>query len=122
MKLGYIKARNAAFKRQHGCCDYCGLLMWQQNPSELTSRFPITARQAMGRQCTAEHLHARCDGGSNAATNIAAACAVCNRRRHACKCPPSALQHRARVRARVLQGRWHDASLLANLPPPRFPT
>ena len=120
MKL-FIKLRDAACERQHGCCCYCGLLMWQQTATELTSRFPITARQAKGLQCTAEHLHARCDGGSNAASNIAAACVFCNRRRHACKCPRSALQYRAKVRARVLQGRWRDASLLANLPPPCFP-
>ena len=115
------RARALAFQRQQGCCNYCGMLMWLNNPNEIKSQFPITARQANILQCTSEHLRARCDGGGDEASNIAASCRCCNHRRHARKTAPSHEDYREMVRARVLQRRWHCDSIFARLPPPRFP-
>ena len=65
-----------AFNRQGGKCFYCGLRMWlnsQKGPSLL--------------RCTAEHLKARSEGGSDGPSNIVAACWHCNHTRHKCKHP-----------------------------------
>ncbi len=58
--------RKRAFERQGGCCHYCGVRMWLVTPDEL----PVARRSAAAvakLRCTAEHLVAQCDGGTNAA-------------------------------------------------------
>lgn len=100
-------ARTSAFNRQNGCCFYCGFAMWQDNPKEFAKQHGLTAAQARHFQCTAEHLVARQDGGSNARQNIAAACLICNSRRHKRSgCAPAAEQYRAMVVKRVMVGGW----------------
>ena len=59
-------------------------------------------------RCTAEHLRARRDGGRDAAANIAAACWLCNKRRHTRKHAPAPEIYRRLVRNRVSRKRWHD--------------
>ncbi|WP_431312814.1 HNH endonuclease [Roseateles agri] len=79
--------------------------MWRTSPHEL----PVPSRRAAAfLQCTAEHLIARCDGGTDVASNVVAACWRCNRTRHARRWPPSADTYRAEVRRRVARGGWHD--------------
>lgn len=115
------RPRQLAYERQQGCCYYCGMPMWLRSAGELTSRFSLSDRQAELLRCTAEHLHARRDGGGNAQSNIAAACLYCNRGRHARKRPPSPEQFSNFVRSRILRARWHSDSLLKCLPLPFFP-
>ena len=57
------RPRQLAYERQQGCCYYCGMPMWLRSAGELTSRFSLSDRQAELLRCTAEHLHARRDGG-----------------------------------------------------------
>jgi len=57
------KYRQSAARAQQGLCFYC--------------------HQLMGNDVTAEHLHARQDGGTDRRSNIVAAHRACNQRRHA---------------------------------------
>jgi len=50
--------------------------------------YRLTLRQAKSFRCTAEHLMAKRDGGSDDQENIVAACWVCNHTRHRRKRPP----------------------------------
>lgn len=56
------KHRSSAAKAQQGLCIYCC--------------------QPLGKRATAEHLRARCDGGTDRRDNIAAAHGRCNQGRH----------------------------------------
>ncbi len=113
--------RQLAYERQQGCCYYCGMPMWLRSADEILSRFDLTERQAKLLRCTAEHLLARCDGGDDAQSNIAAACHYCNRGRHARKRPLSPEKYSNLVRSRVMRRGWHSDSLLKLLPAPHFP-
>ncbi|MCB1768257.1 MAG: HNH endonuclease [Candidatus Competibacteraceae bacterium] len=86
--------------------------MWLKNADELTAEYGVKASTVVGLQCTAEHLVARQDGGANAADNIVAACKTCNGRRHRKAVPLSPENHRRRVRARILGGKWHPQALV----------
>ncbi|WP_447751601.1 HNH endonuclease [Pseudomonas nicosulfuronedens] len=101
--------RTKAFQRQAGRCTYCGCPMWQSSPEHFAQQHQVTRKQASAFRCTAEHLHARCDGGTDAAGNIAAACYWCNSRRHQAKRPLSPEAYRAKVQQRMGKGRWHAA-------------
>ncbi|HSH88348.1 MAG TPA: HNH endonuclease [Ramlibacter sp.] len=90
--------RTRASQRQEGRCHYCALLMLEGGPPN----HPLA--------CTAEHLIARRDGGSNAAANIVAAHRFCNRHRHTPRNPRTPEQHRAFVQMRVSKGRWFPDS------------
>ena len=92
--------------------------MWQASPDELKP-LGLRARSAAPLRCTAEHLVAQQDGGKNVAGNIAAACWLCNTRRHKRKSPPPPDAYRAFVQRRLAKGKWHPpkvARLLA-IPP-----
>lgn len=95
--------RTAAFHAQAGRCYYCGLPMWLASPSEPGPE----ASKAYSAQCTAEHLVARQDGGKDLASNIVAACCLCNQRRHqrsaGALAPDS---YRAWVQRQVAKGKW----------------
>jgi hypothetical protein len=88
----YIRHRRAAFIEQDRCCYYCERRMWWSSPGELGPRLDLNLK------CTAEHLHARCDGGSNSRANIVAACLRCNAGRHAVPQPLDAHSYRTQVR------------------------
>lgn len=98
--------RTEAFHAQRGLCCYCGLPMWQTSPDELKP-FGLRARTAAPLRCTAEHLIAQQDGGKDVARNIAAACWLCNTRRHKRKSPPPPDAYRAFVGRRMAKGKWH---------------
>lgn len=87
------KLRDYAYNRQDGKCWYCDCAM-------------RPASDPSPRRCTAEHLHARCDGGKDVPQNIVAACWLCNNRRHRRKAPKTPEDYRNFVRERVAQGRW----------------
>ena len=56
--------RKAVYKRDNGCCVYCGI------------SFEKTKRQ--GIPMTLDHVHPRELGGSNQINNLVTACLVCN--------------------------------------------
>lgn len=102
--------------RQNGRCFYCGLpAVPAANLSHFARRNGLNLAQATALQCTAEHLHARCDGGEDAPLNIAAACATCNHRRHRMRPAPEPDRYRAIVQQQMANGVWHKHSLLRNL-------
>jgi hypothetical protein len=68
-------------------------------------------RQTRHLRCTAEHLKARADGGSDRSDNIVAACIYCNLRRHRPRSPLSPPEYQAHVRRRMQQGKWLAAVL-----------
>jgi hypothetical protein len=107
--------RRIAFSRQSARCYYCKLPMWLGHPGSFPARYGLTPKEANFLQCTAEHLVARSDGGSDNPSNVVAACAHCNRKRHSRRKPlePEALKRL--VDRRIGQGRWHVATLHSKL-------
>jgi 5-methylcytosine-specific restriction endonuclease McrA len=61
--------------------------MWQEGKKKFAEKYGISELAATRFQCTAEHLKARSDGGSNDTNNIVAACYFCNHTRHTRKNP-----------------------------------
>lgn len=96
------RLRTLAFHAQQGRCYYCSRSMWLHSPDELGLR----KRSSLPRQCTAEHLIARQDGGKDAIENVVAACWLCNQRRHRRKRQRGANDYRAFVQRRIASGRW----------------
>lgn len=106
------EARQKAYKQQTGRCYYCGCPMWTNNDIEkFAKKYSISTEQAKKLQCTAEHLVARCDGGSNEQSNIVAACYFCNQNRHKQKKPPVPLEYKKHVKNRIKTGKWFDQAL-----------
>ena len=103
-----VKNRERAFKAQNGRCYYCQCAMWRPDERDIFCKhFALTKRQARGLQCTAEHVIARCDGGTDAAINIVAACARCNFLRHARKRALPSPCFKDHVTKRIQLGGWH---------------
>lgn len=77
-----------AYNRQNGRCFYCHWPMWERafEPQEdaikrinaVRSHKTDPTANLQGFECTAEHLERRADDGSDARTNIVAACLDCN--------------------------------------------
>lgn len=105
------KPRLDAFKNQAGLCYYCKSPMWLNGVECFATKHAISISAAFRFQCTAEHLTARCDGGSNRKKNIVAACLFCNKKRHQRKIPPAPLKYRALIQRRLKQGKWHPKEL-----------
>lgn len=100
------KKRHNAATRQDFRCYYCGLPMWEKDPHSFAEQYILTSKQAQLLLCTAEHLRARSDGGSDGDENIAAACQFCNKHRHIGKSPKPPEQFRVYVHARMQKGAW----------------
>ena len=102
MSKSLQRSRQLAFNRQGGKCFYCGLPMClngQSGPPQL--------------RCTAEHLKARSEGGSDTPSNIVAACWHCNYTRHKCKHPLDPQSYRDKVRRRMDRGAWFPTHVMA---------
>lgn len=112
MATALVSSRSHAHSTQSGRCIYCGAPMWSQSPEQFASRHGISLADARRFQLTAEHLIARSEGGSDAKSNIAAACLYCNHKRHQRKTPPDPLAYQALVQRRIAKGKWHPAHLL----------
>jgi hypothetical protein len=61
---------------------------------------------------TAEHLHARQDGGVDSQFNIVAAHVVCNQCRHRAKRPKSPTEYANRVKSRLAKRKWFNGKEL----------
>ena len=107
--------RQIAFSRQSARCYYCKLPMWLGHPGSFPARYGLTLKEAAILQCTAEHLVARSDGGSDDPSNIVAACDHCNKKRHARPIPLEPGPYKRLVDQRMSQGRWHRARLRSKL-------
>jgi hypothetical protein len=105
------KYRLAAFNRQEGHCFYCGLPMWLKHPADFAAKYKISKGDASRFQCTAEHLKARQDGGTDSGKNIVAACWACNKTRHRIPSQPDPTTYRNHVVRRLRAGKWHPRSV-----------
>ncbi|WP_223468100.1 HNH endonuclease [Massilia soli] len=83
--------------------------MWLTGSDDFARSHRLPPRLARYLQCTAEHLMARRDDGSDTVTNVVAACLWCNRMRHQgrAKKAPEALIYKAQVSRLVALRRWH---------------
>lgn len=68
--------RDLAYKRQRGLCYWCKQEMIYRGRGELPRPWNHP------RTLTADHIIRKADGGRTDQTNIVAACAWCNNRRH----------------------------------------
>ena len=96
--------RDRAFKVQNGFCFYC-----QQ---------PMAPAQTVGaiNRCTAEHLRARVDKGTNQQKNIVAACWLCNHDRHAGRSnSPTPAEWATYVRYQVHARKWPTVGLVSRI-------
>lgn len=119
MAKSLIEARQAAYKRQAGLCFYCDCPL-ALDIDLYAQRYGVSASQAKRHKCTAEHLHARCDGGHNGKDNIVAACLFCNCTRHACSRPLDPSNFRMKVQRRMAQHRWHPEYVFTRLLQERY--
>lgn len=102
------KHRNRAFIIQSGLCFYCHQPMWVKDKNSFISKYCIRPKRANLLQCTAEHLKARQDGGSNSRSNIVAACKFCNSRRHKAKKALTPDLYKTHVQNRLAKNNWHQ--------------
>lgn len=106
------KQRHRAAVNQAYRCYYCGMPMWEANPTQFSDRYQISKQQVDHFQCTGEHLLAKCDGGPNSASNIVAACKYCNQARHNDKDPLTAAKYKKKVKSLAKMGQWHTSRIL----------
>lgn len=96
-----------AFERQGGLCIYCGLPMIpREKIDQFSAVATLSAKRLLDVTATAEHLRARCDGGRDTTTNIAAAHRVCNERRHRMRPAPEPSRYADIVRRQMAKGGW----------------
>lgn len=111
-----VQHRFKAFKKQAECCYYCESLMWLKDQKSFAKKHKISMSEAARFQCTAEHLLAQCEGGSNNESNIVAACRFCNMGRHARKKPPVPEKYRQLIQLKLNNGKWHPKAQYHLLP------
>jgi HNH endonuclease len=105
------RLRFRAFSAQNARCYYCNLPMWLgSGASAFSASFGMLGRCGQQFRCTAEHLHARGEGGKDRIGNVVAACSHCNLTRHRRKRPPSPERWRVIQRRRASR-RWLQATL-----------
>ena len=108
MSKSLSKLRARAYSAQGHRCFYCRCFMWLGSADAFCTQFRLKSGQVVGLQCTAEHLVARQDGGTDCRANVVAACRWCNRTRHARPKAMAVDRYSAHVARRVKQGRWHN--------------
>ncbi|WP_200383196.1 HNH endonuclease [Thiococcus pfennigii] len=120
-RMSLLASRYRSYRAQGRRCHYCGAPIWLRDLTGFARLHRLPLELAARLQCTAEHLVARRDGGTDARANIVAACVFCNTRRHARRHPLSASAYRELVARRMAQGKWHPREihqLLRSLPDP----
>ncbi|WP_260178528.1 HNH endonuclease [Paraburkholderia tropica] len=88
--------------------------MWLGSPEPFIDRYNISRAQALQLQCTAEHLCARSDGGTDSQQNIVAACCFCNSGRHAKKVARDPDEHKRHIQRSMARGKWHGSWVFDN--------
>jgi 5-methylcytosine-specific restriction endonuclease McrA len=108
--MGTLKhIRRTKMIAQGGRCYYCGLPIWDEAVGAESGASAAEKLAPKSLRCTAEHLHARSEGGGNQAHNIVAACWYCNTRRHRAKRPLAPEAYRLLVQQRMAAGKWLSA-------------
>lgn len=108
MPTALTKSRLKAYIQQAGLCIYCEQPMWLTDIDTFAKTYQISINQAQCFKCTAEHLEAKQDGGTNTENNIAAACNYCNQKRHKRKTPLDPIAYKKHVLKRLAKGLWHS--------------
>ena len=123
MKRAISRGRKRAFLSQRKHCFYCELPIWntEKERRQLMARHDLTEDAVKSLQCTAEHVQARKDDGTNEEANIVAACLRCNRARHEGGAGTTPLQHRQRVADAMAEGVWHLPEIHRAFATPRQP-
>lgn len=123
MPTTLTKSRFKAYIQQAGLCIYCEQPIWLDDVQEFAKTYQISIKQAKVLKCTAEHLTAKQDGGTDVENNIAAACNYCNQKRHKRKKSLDSISFKNHVMKRQAQGRWHSnvTNRLFGEPSQRFP-
>ncbi len=98
------KIRTEKMKAQSGLCHYCRQPMWSDNLAVFCKRFRLSLKRGAKFRCTAEHLHAKSEGGKDTSKNIVAACWFCNQHRHFSKRPLDPDAFATKVRKRLAAG------------------
>lgn len=98
--------RNSAAHSQNWLCFYGGLPMGGKGSPHAKAVSSDKKRLLV----TAEHLHARQNGGEDSKINVAAAHTLCNGRRHRRKMPMSPMEFVAYVRLRIEKNLWFDGN------------
>lgn len=102
--------RRHQVRAQHGLCFYCRQPLWEGCAEPFAAQYGLKGSRLRWLQATAEHLHARCEGGADRADNVVAACRFCNSRRHQTPRPLSPSDY-ARAPSNPLSSRsWRRAS------------
>ena len=101
------KNRLRAFSKQKGRCYYCDSPMWLEGRSKFAAMHGITRKLAKSLRCTAEHLLARQDGGTDEMQNIVAACSFCNSMRHRVPNALSPVEYRKEIKLLLRCQVWH---------------
>jgi hypothetical protein len=103
------KLRQSAAIQQSHLCYYCCFPMWHDDSEVFSRDYRLPKLLTKYLQCTAEHVFARQNNGTDAASNIVAACLWCNSMRHQGRPhnAPEARAYRAEVKRLVAMGRWH---------------
>lgn len=110
------KLRSRAFQRQCGLCIYCGLPMIPREAiDQFSTELTLSPQLAHEISATAEHLQARCDGGTDTEVNVAAAHLLCNARRHRMRPAPPPDKYKAIVQAQLVSGCWLKKALRQRL-------
>ena len=92
---------------QNGLCYYCGQPMWEDDAATFCRAYDVPARHAAKFRCTAEHLHAVCEGGVDSEDNIVAAHSFCNwARHHGFEKPSDPDAYAAHIRESLAAGAW----------------
>jgi hypothetical protein len=101
------RIRSDKMQAQDGLCHYCRQPMWAGDPAQFRERHGLPRKRARWHECTAEHLHAKRDGGQDTSDNIVAACLFCNGARHHARNPLSPALYAKKVQRRLASGKWH---------------
>lgn len=117
-----LKYRHEAFLTQAERCYYCGFLMWESDPEGFAKTHKISLSQAQRFKCTAEHLEARQDGGTDAKSNVVAACLHCNQTRHRIRPAPSPAALKKQIAKQLQNNGWHKRKVVGRLSNPKFHT
>ena len=106
MSHAHQRLRDSAAAVQGNRCYYCSCPMWHKDLRRFCEALGLTTAQGQNLRCTAEHLHARRDGGKNTPGNVVAACSYCNRQRHKRPKVLEPAEYRRFVQRRMASGRW----------------
>jgi len=115
MPTKIVQYRHQAFLEQAHRCYYCDFLMWESDPEAFANTHGISLVQAQRFKCTAEHLVARSDGGTDARANIVAACLHCNQTRHRMKPAPTPDALRQLIFKQLRNKSWHRRGVARKL-------